>query len=107
MTASLSSPAPEPDLLISPFEEIAPTRTMLNEQVKPLQGGGVTFRTELVGGPAYEALEELSSQADLLVVGNHGRGAAGRAFLGSVSRHACRHAKCPVVVVPRPREAHS
>ncbi|HSP39323.1 MAG TPA: universal stress protein [Frankiaceae bacterium] len=81
-------------------ETIEATREMLNEQVKPLQGAGLTVTLHLVGGPPYEALEELSGEADLLVVGNHGRGALRRSVLGSVSRHVCRHAKCPVVVVP-------
>lgn len=94
--------APGADLWADTIEA---TRKVLNEQVEPLHGIGLTFRTELVGGPPYEALEELSGDADLLVVGNHGRGAVRRTFLGSVSRHVCRHARCPVVVVPRAEHA--
>ncbi len=97
--------APGADLWADTIES---TREMLDEQVKPLKDAeGLTWRTELVGGPPYEALEEASAEADLLVVGNHGRGAFRRAFLGSVSRHVCRHARCPVVVIPRPHpETH-
>jgi nucleotide-binding universal stress UspA family protein len=45
-----------------------------------------------------------AEDADMVVVGSHGRGAMGRLFLGSVSEHVVRHAPCPVLVV-RPREA--
>jgi nucleotide-binding universal stress UspA family protein len=45
-----------------------------------------------------------AEQADMVLVGSHGRGAVGRLFIGSVSEHVVRHAPCPVLVV-RPREA--
>jgi nucleotide-binding universal stress UspA family protein len=44
-----------------------------------------------------------AEQADMVLVGSHGRGAVGRLFIGSVSEHVVRHAPCPVLVV-RPRE---
>lgn len=40
-----------------------------------------------------------SEQADMVIVGSHGRGALGRLVLGSVSQHVMRHAPCPVLVV--------
>eukprot|EP00271_Cylindrocystis_brebissonii_P003730 TRINITY_DN149_c0_g1_i1.p2 TRINITY_DN149_c0_g1~~TRINITY_DN149_c0_g1_i1.p2 ORF type:complete len:170 (+),score=32.95 TRINITY_DN149_c0_g1_i1:360-869(+) len=43
------------------------------------------------------AVEQLN--ADLLIMGSHGRGAVKRALLGSVSNYCIHHAKCPVVVV--------
>ncbi|WP_431895225.1 universal stress protein [Nonomuraea sp. bgisy101] len=47
-----------------------------------------------------EALTEASAVADLVVVGSHGRNALERSLLGSVSRGALHHARCPVAVVP-------
>ncbi|GAB4840311.1 hypothetical protein Ancab_021077 [Ancistrocladus abbreviatus] len=47
------------------------------------------------------AVEKFNIQ--LLVVGNHGRGALRRAFLGSVSSYCVQHAKCPVLVVKKPQ----
>jgi nucleotide-binding universal stress UspA family protein len=46
-----------------------------------------------------EALVKESAEADLVVVGSHGRSGLSAALLGSVSRHVVDHATCPVVVV--------
>jgi len=47
-----------------------------------------------------------SEQADLVIVGSHGRGRVGRIVLGSVSEHLVRNAPCPVLVVrSRPKLA--
>jgi nucleotide-binding universal stress UspA family protein len=43
-----------------------------------------------------EAAEELD--ADVIVVGSHGRGAVGGALLGSVAKRLLHIAKCPVLV---------
>ena len=47
-----------------------------------------------------------SENADLIVVGTHGRRSIGRLLLGSVSEHVVRNAPCPVLVI-RPRSCRS
>lgn len=49
-------------------------------------------------GPSIVAAAA-SEQADMVIVGSHGRGAVGRLVLGSVSDHVVRHAPCAVLVV--------
>ncbi|GII03292.1 universal stress protein [Planobispora takensis] len=55
-----------------------------------------------VGHPV-QALAEASEQADLVVVGSHGRGVVGALTLGSVSRGLLHHARGAVAVVRSPR----
>ena len=40
-----------------------------------------------------------AEEADMIVVGSHGRGTVGRFLIGSVSDHVVRNAQCPVLVV--------
>jgi nucleotide-binding universal stress UspA family protein len=54
--------------------------------------------TVVEGGPA-EALVDAAADADLLVVGNRGRGNIAAALLGSTSAKVADEAPCPVVVV--------
>jgi nucleotide-binding universal stress UspA family protein len=56
----------------------------------------------LAEGDAGEVLVAESTDADLVVVGSHGRTGIRAALLGSVSRHVVEHAACPVVVVKAP-----
>ncbi|XP_022898126.1 universal stress protein A-like protein [Olea europaea var. sylvestris] len=48
-----------------------------------------------------EVAEKLN--VDMLVMGSHGYGLIKRAFLGSVSNHCAQNAKCPVLIVKKPK----
>jgi nucleotide-binding universal stress UspA family protein len=53
-----------------------------------------------IGEPAPALLKAAEQcQADLIVVGSHGRTGIGRLLLGSVSENVLRHAPCSVLVV--------
>jgi nucleotide-binding universal stress UspA family protein len=59
----------------------------------------VPVSTRVVEGHPATALIDASRDAQLLVLGSHGRGAFTGMLLGSVSQHCVGHACCPVVVV--------
>ena len=52
----------------------------------------------LEGNPASVLLEE-AKDADMVVLGSHGRGEFATLLLGSVTQQVIHHATCPVVVV--------
>ena len=51
-----------------------------------------------IAGSICETAIEL--EADLIVMGTHGRTGIAHVFLGSVAERTLRHAPCPVLVVP-------
>jgi nucleotide-binding universal stress UspA family protein len=64
------------------------------KQIGPLDVSG-----ELMTGPPVPTLVDVSKDAEMLVVGSHGRGAMDRILLGSVSTGLVHHAHCPVAVI--------
>ncbi|HET6367884.1 MAG TPA: universal stress protein [Pseudomonadales bacterium] len=65
---------------------------------------GVTVRpVMLTGSPAQEIVDlARSEQADLVIMGTHGRGGMSRVLLGSVADRVIRLAPCPVLTVRTP-----
>lgn len=58
------------------------------------------------GVPAVEIVRYASeADADLIVMGTHGRGLIAHALLGSVAEQVVRTAPCPVLTVRDPRQA--
>ena len=76
-------------------------RRRMDELVEPL---AAKYRNAHVSkvfqdiSPA-KGLTELSRDAQLVVVGSHGRGTLADSILGSVSQNLIHHAECPVLVV--------
>lgn len=78
-------------------------RLVLEEAAKLAResaGGAIAVTTELKSSPPIPTLVQLSEDADMVVVGSHGRGAVGRVLLGSVSSGVLRGAACPVAIIP-------
>lgn len=77
--------------------------------VAAARGAGVDARALVGIGFADDVLVDLASEqnADLLLMGTHGRQGAGRLFLGSVAARVIARAPCPVMTVrvARPQAA--
>ncbi|HEX9696092.1 MAG TPA: universal stress protein [Actinomycetota bacterium] len=69
--------------------------------VAPLREAGVNFQAEVVeGNPAGAILDTARTiNADMIVVGAHGRSGFKEMLLGSVSSHVSHHADVPVVII--------
>lgn len=79
-------------------------RRLLREAVKIAEDATRTSRnvdiaSELWHAPPAPTLARMSEEAVMVVVGSYGRGAIGRALLGSVSSGIVRRASCPVAVI--------
>ncbi|MEU7033576.1 universal stress protein [Streptomyces sp. NPDC046237] len=79
-------------------------RRTLSSEIGTALGGpqDVAVEEHLVRGNAAQALITASEGAELLVVGNRGRGGFARLLLGSVSQQCALHAECPVVILRAP-----
>lgn len=74
----------------------------VDEAVGAMDADAPEIVRTVVPGAAAMTLIDIASDADLLVVGSHGRTGLRGLVLGSVA-HACvQHAACPVVVVRLP-----
>jgi nucleotide-binding universal stress UspA family protein len=106
------APIAEPGMLPIPGGELTgdleaerrAAQTLLDDAVAGAIDQGVRVEPLLVEATPGEAIVAAAADADLVVVGSHGRGSLASALLGSVSHHVVRHAPCPVVIV-RPGES--
>jgi nucleotide-binding universal stress UspA family protein len=69
---------------------------------KRLEDADITVKPLLVRGDRVPTVmrEVEREEADLIVMGSHGRGGLYRGIVGSVSEGVMREAKCPVLIVP-------
>ncbi|MED6113995.1 hypothetical protein PIB30_075947 [Stylosanthes scabra] len=76
------------------------------EKAKRLCNNIQNVETKIGNGDARDVICEMVQKlnADILVMGSHGYGPIKRAFLGSVSNHCAQNAKCPVLIVKKPKD---
>lgn len=114
--AALAAERPETDIhVIAVVEEIREGHTVTVEQAgaAALHAVGVEEGPRIVphvltGDPVREIIRIADDvEADLVIVGTHGRRGLKRLILGSVAEQVARRASCPVLVMrPRHYEAH-
>ena len=84
-------------------------REKLEAQVQELRSAGFDAKLDVLTGS--DDVTKLVNQAaddvdaDLIVVGTHGRGGVTAALMGSVARGLCHTSRRPVLVVPPPQHA--
>lgn len=77
-------------------------RRLEAERSEAERRGVARIRTSLVRGVAWDQIVDAleNEQADLCVIGKHGRTGPARILPGSTTERVTRHASCPVLVVP-------
>lgn len=82
-------------------------KQLLASTVETAEAAGVRCLTFAADGIAVDEICRIASEreAQLIVVGSHGWGAARRFLSGSVSTGLVHHAPCPVLVVRSSRDA--
>ena len=82
------------------------SRSGLDLVVGKRKGGKIQVDGVLREGVAWEEINRLADEldADLIVIGTHGRKGLARALLGSVAENVVRTATRPVLTIHGPRE---
>jgi nucleotide-binding universal stress UspA family protein len=76
-------------------------QTMLDESAASLKQSELQLRTEVLMENPRHGIPRVAREwnADLIVMGSHGRGAFGRLLVGSTAQAVLRHATCSVEIV--------
>ena len=79
-------------------------REIAQGAARRLSVAGLKAIARVIHGDPRTVLEEIarSEEADMVVVGSHGRSGIKKLLLGSVAAHVIAHAPCPVLVVRVP-----
>jgi len=105
----------EPPILFAelgdaPVATLEDVETRLHHWLAPVRAAGIACDVLAVDGasPARRIVDLAARiEADLIVLGTHGRSGFERLLLGSVTEKVVRIAQCPVVTVPPPSVATS
>ena len=74
----------------------------IQDKALELEQEGIKVTPLLLQGATVETIVQEASKlnAEMIVIGSHGRGALYKALVGSVSEGVIRQASCPVLIVP-------
>lgn len=98
-----------PPMLMGTYFNLADFEASLREEaearakefVGKSQRGAVEVGTQVLVGEPFAGICQSAAQgqADLIIMGSHGRTGLSHVLLGSVAERVVRHAPCPVLVV--------
>jgi nucleotide-binding universal stress UspA family protein len=79
----------------------------LTERAELARAAGIACETKIIDGGAVNEITRRGRaiDADLIVVGTHGRTGLAHALMGSVAERVVRRASCPVLTVPFSKKA--
>ena len=85
---------------------LADAEKRMSEFVGQKGSSAVVVETRVVvGEPVSEICQAAGrEQADLIIMGSHGRTGLAHVLLGSVAERVIRHASCPVLIVRKPKQ---
>jgi nucleotide-binding universal stress UspA family protein len=95
-----------PELRRVEEQMLADAEKRMAECVKQQGSSAVVVETRVVVGEPVTAICQAAGreQADLIVMGSHGRTGLAQVLLGSVAESVMRYASCPVLVVRKPKK---
>ena len=95
-----------PELQRLETDMLADAEKRMAEFVEKQGSSSVVVETRVVvGEPVFEICQAVGrEQADLIIMGSHGRTGLAHVLLGSVAERVIRHASCPVLVARKPKE---
>src|SRR5581483_1791904 len=84
-----------------PWDEaaVASAQNLVRDVATILEDAGFTASGRALSGDPAEMIARAAADADLLIVGSHGRKGLQRFLLGSVSHAVTHSVSCPVLVV--------
>ncbi|WP_107666205.1 universal stress protein [Cyanothece sp. BG0011] len=76
--------------------------SQIQEIAEILRNQGIETTALLIQGPTVETIitEAKKLEADMIIMGSHGRNPISELFLGSVSKGVISQSNCPILVVP-------
>jgi nucleotide-binding universal stress UspA family protein len=83
-------------------EELREEHHRLEEICEQIGRQEINVENRMIQGPTVEKILEQAAElnADLIIMGSHGRGVLSRALLGSVSQGVLHQSTIPVMIVP-------
>ncbi|MCC6791390.1 MAG: universal stress protein [Thermomicrobiales bacterium] len=83
----------------------ASAKASLDAAAATIAASGVPVKQAVVMGTPFDAISEVTTSDDLIVLTSHGRSGFERWLIGSFAEHLVREGPVPVVIVPAPGRA--